>query len=77
MSHACGVRMLLADCEWVKATLCTTGVLGWCSSIPAQGASPNTAAGGLSGGAGSQNHEEPCNQKCAALCAMVLLAGDW
>jgi len=83
MSHACGVRMLLADCEWVRASLCIIGVLGYSFSIPAQGASSNTAAGGLSGGACSccavlcQDHGEPCSQKCAALCAMVLLAGDW
>lgn len=56
--------MLLADCEWVRASLCIIGVLGYSFSIPAQGASSNTAAGGLSGGACS------C---CAVLCCARIM----
>lgn len=86
MSHACGVRTLLSDCEQVRTALCIAGVVlqplapapGLC-----WGGSSGTARGGLSADAGSSTaelymgHGEPCRGICSVPFAVAPLAGDW
>lgn len=86
MSHACGVRTLLSDCEQVRTALCIAGVVlqplapapGLC-----WGGSSGTARGGLSADAGSSTaelymgHGEPCRGICPIPFAVAPLAGDW
>lgn len=82
MSHACGVRTLVSDCEQVRTALCIAGVVlqPW---APAPGSVLGRQLRHCSGRAASRStaelylgHGRPCRGICSVPFAVVPLAGD-